>query len=128
MHGLSLKPEYGVAWRQAFVRGGHYVEQLTCVSCHMPYATLSSTPAGALVVGPIGRMGDLRRLPDQYRFGGLSRDLCSSADGQSVLKDAGGKAAVTVDFACLRCHNDVGTFRLSVETASEIAGIMHQSP
>lgn len=112
---------------KTFVRGD-YVEQLTCVSCHMPYATLSSTPAGASVVGARGRMGDLRTHIFRINTDSVDYRGMFSADGQSVLKDAGGKAAVTVDFVCLRCHNDVGTFRLSVETASEIAGIMHQSP
>ena len=44
-----------------------------------------------------------------------------------VVKDANGKAAVTIDFVCLRCHNTENgfPFRLTLKSASEIARGIH---
>jgi len=50
-----------------------------------------------------------------------------TADMTSVQKDTAGRAAVTVDFVCLRCHNTENgyPFRLTVRSASEIALGIH---
>ncbi len=50
-----------------------------------------------------------------------------SPDGSSVLLDDQGRAAVTVDFVCLRCHNGVGAFEISLPLAADIARDMHAS-
>jgi len=69
--------------------------EVECEDCHMPYATKS---AQALGVGE----GDLQTHifyidtdPNANMF---------TADGKFVNLDDNGKAAVTMDFACKRCH------------------------
>jgi len=43
-----------------------------------------------------------------------------------VARDANGRAAVTLDFVCLRCHNGVGNaFELTVTSASAVTATMH---
>jgi hypothetical protein len=111
---------------KSFVRGD-YTEALRCESCHMPYATRSASHAGPEVVGDLGRMADVRthifRInTDPTDYTGMFTD-----DLQQVRKDDQGRAAVTVDFVCLRCHNGVGSaFPLSVESASNVALGMHR--
>ncbi len=108
-------------------RRGDYEEPLTCISCHMPFATLNGSQATAAVVGPIGRMGDTRT--HIFRISTDSADFNSffTAGGTQVARDAQGRAAVTVDFVCLRCHNNVAlpTLAFSVDRASEIAIGLH---
>lgn len=109
-----------------FMRGD-YVEQITCESCHMPYATLSASSAPTEVVGEIGRMGDtqthifrINTTPSDYR-------AFFSGDGSAVVKDGEGRAAVTLDFVCFRCHNGVGNAGTisSLDLASGVASEMH---
>jgi len=52
-----------------------------------------------------------------------------TADGQQLARDAGGKAAVTVDMVCLRCHNGGGSaFALNLRAAAAIAEGIHNPP
>lgn len=107
---------------------GDYVEALACESCHMPYTGRSNSVATAASVGSTGgRMGDVRghifRIDTQNSV--YTETL--SADGTSVLKDAQGRAAVTPDFVCLRCHNGVGNvFELTPTGATQIIQGMHR--
>lgn len=110
---------------KVFIRDG-YVESLSCESCHMPFATKSATAASTDVVGDVGRMGDTRT--HIFRIDTKTTDYTSmfTPDGGEVTKDAQGRAAVTVDFVCLRCHNGVGNaFALTVDSASAIGNGMH---
>jgi hypothetical protein len=108
-----------------FVRGD-YTEEVTCVSCHMPYATKSAAVASADVVGPLARVGDIRTHLWFINTDNANYTAMFSADGTQVKKDADGHAAVTLDFVCLRCHNDKGNaFGLNVLQASDIAFDMH---
>lgn len=69
--------------------------RVACVECHMPFATLAGQPLGPF-------KGDRRTHIfniDTNRFGNMF-----SADGNFVKLDADGQAAVTLDFACQRCH------------------------
>ncbi len=109
---------------KVFVRGD-YTETLTCESCHMPYATRTSSAASTAVVGPNGRMGDTRTHIFRISREAADFNTFFSGPGDSVLKDSDGRAAVTVDFVCLRCHNGVGTFNLTVSRAAEIAPNLH---
>ena len=106
---------------------GDYVEQLSCESCHMPFATKSATSAGADVVGDSGRMGDTRTHIFRINPDATSHDQFFSQDGSAVAKDAEGRAAVSLDFVCLRCHNGVGNAAAFTSTTilSDVARNMH---
>lgn len=112
---------------KVFVRGD-YTETLSCESCHLPYATRSAANATASVVGSKGRMADVRT--HIFRITTDNRDFTNffTPDGKQVARDANGKAALTVDFVCLRCHNEVAmpNLALSVARAAEIAINVHR--
>ena len=111
-----------------FVRGSH-TEPLDCESCHMPYATKSAAAASEAVVGVLGRAGDIRThifrvRTDESDFAGMF-----SEDGSRVVGGPSGRVGVTLDFVCLRCHNDVGNafgFDGGLRTASGIASGYHE--
>jgi hypothetical protein len=114
---------------KTFVRG-EYAEELRCASCHMPFATKSVTAATPAIVGATGRMGDVRS--HIFRIDARNVDFTAmfGADAGRVVTDSQGRAAVTVDFVCLRCHTDETAahntaFPLSLEFASEIAQRIH---
>lgn len=110
---------------KVFVRDD-YTETLSCESCHMPYATKSAAAAGEAVVGNLGRMGDTKT--HIFRINTLAVDYTRmfTDEGKAVAKDSRGRAAVTTDFVCLRCHNGIGSaFELTVESAASIAKDMH---
>jgi hypothetical protein len=108
---------------------GDYTEPLTCVSCHMPFATRTASAATDAVVGDRGRMGDTRT--HIFRIDVSTEDCAAlfSADQTHVATDAEGRAAVPLGFVCLRCHNNASTpnsaFPLPEGLASEIATRMH---
>ncbi|MEW6251695.1 MAG: multiheme c-type cytochrome [Planctomycetota bacterium] len=116
---------------KTFVRGS-YVEPLTCESCHMPYVTKSATNAPASVVGQTGRMGDTRTHIFRINTNPVDFRGMFTADLLAVARDEQGRAAVTVDFVCLRCHTDNtaadnSAFVLPLDSASEIALQIHQT-
>jgi hypothetical protein len=79
--------------------------RVACVECHMPFATLSGQQLAPF-------KGDRRTHIfniDTNPFGNMF-----SADGNFVNLDANGKAAVTLDFACQRCHGGHSLNVLSV--------------
>lgn len=105
---------------------GDYTETVNCQSCHMPLAGLSVSSAPASLVGDLARIGDVRahifRIDTQHP--GYSAMF--TADGTAVQKDAAGRAAVTVDFVCLRCHHGEGNvFPLTLDGAVTIARQIH---
>jgi uncharacterized CHY-type Zn-finger protein len=112
---------------KVFTRG-NYSETLTCESCHMPFATRSASSASPDVVGPQGRMADTRTHIFRISTAPADYRTFLTDDGRQVRRDAEGRAAVTVDFVCLRCHNDIGTFGLRLERAAEIAQRIHDLP
>jgi len=109
-----------------FVRGD-YSEDLTCVSCHMPFVTVSATSASSEVVGEVGRMGDTRTHIFRINTAPVDFHAFFSGDGASVVEDEEGRAAVTLDFVCFRCHNDIGNAGTndSLDLASGVASNMH---
>ncbi len=108
-------------------RRGGYTEPLECQSCHMPYATRTASSATPAVVGAAGRMGDTRTHIFRIDTRPVPYPRMLTASGSAVRIDALGRAAVTVDFVCLRCHNAIGSaFELTLEQAAEIASVMHQ--
>lgn len=84
---------------------------IECEDCHMPYATLSAQPLGP-------HKGDKRT----HIFTVDTRAGVSmfTEDGSMVKLDEDGKAAVTLDFTCQRCHG--GT---PVETLARFAKGFH---
>jgi hypothetical protein len=106
---------------------GNITEKVDCPSCHMPLTGVLHAAAGPDVVGTLGgRAGDERghifRIDTQHA---TIADMFS-ADGTHVVKDAEGRAAVTPDFACLRCHNGLGSaFVISAQGADVIGTGMH---
>ncbi|RMF81824.1 MAG: hypothetical protein D6744_06740, partial [Planctomycetota bacterium] len=111
---------------EVFTRGD-YTEEVTCVSCHMPFATKSATKASADVVGEEGRMGDTRTHIFRIDTREVDYNSMFTDDGSEVVRDDQGRAAVTLDFVCLRCHNDIGTFKLQLRFAADIANGFHDN-
>ncbi len=49
-----------------------------------------------------------------------------TADGSQVILDSNGKAAVTLDFVCLRCHHGLGSaFKLDLHGVAMVAPAIH---
>lgn len=105
---------------------GDYVEQVTCESCHMPFASAVGEPAGPELVGDQARIGDSRSHIFRIQSGVHNYTSMFTADGSQVRLDDEGRAAVTVDFICLRCHHGNGNaFSLTIRSAGEISVGMH---
>ncbi|MHC4441712.1 MAG: multiheme c-type cytochrome [Planctomycetota bacterium] len=124
----SCHSDQNMAFHQdkVFVNGD-YVEYLDCESCHMPYATKSAAiaPAGEEFAGD-GRIGDTKTHIFSINTNPVDYTAMFTSDLSAVNKDADGRASVTVDFVCMRCHNDVGNaFKLTVKSASDIALLLH---
>lgn len=107
---------------------GGVTESLTCESCHMPFAGRDSVNSPPKDIGPIARQGDVRTHIFRINTSPASYTSFFTADGSEVALDADGRSAVTVDFVCLRCHNGVAVFNLSLARAAEIAARIHQLP
>jgi hypothetical protein len=114
---------------RVFVRGDD-VEPLSCESCHMSRAGKNASSATtAPLDGTVGRIGDTRT--HLVLIDTLERDFTAmfSADGGAVLTGADGRAAVTLDFVCLRCHDGEGSaFALTLDGAGAIADGIHDPP
>jgi len=112
---------------KVFVRGD-YTEALSCESCHMPFATKSAAAASQDVVGSLGRVGDMRTHVFRISTEPDGFNALFTADGTAVRKQPDGRAAITVDFVCLRCHNGIGNaFELpSVEVTAGLASLLHE--
>ena len=105
---------------------GEYTEQLDCRSCHMPLIGRSNTSVDATVFGAEARVGDVRGHIFRINTTAADSSAFFTADGSAVQLDSEGRAAVTVDFVCLRCHNEAGgAFPLALEGALLIAQDMH---
>ncbi len=113
---------------KVYSRSDGYSEALTCESCHMSYTVKSATNVSAALVGSVARIGDVRSHIIRISTQPVDYKSFFAADGKSVQRDAEGNAAVTVDFACIRCHNGNGLFELSVTRAAEIAQNVHRLP
>jgi hypothetical protein len=109
-----------------YIRADH-TEPVTCESCHMPYTGRSNAVAAPAYFATVpGRAGDVRG--HIFRIDTQSADFNAmfTPGGDAVQKDTQGRAAVTVDFVCLRCHHETGNaFPLTLEGARRIADGMH---
>lgn len=111
-----------------FTRPDGYTEALSCESCHMPYAALKATTGTPAVFGDAARVGDTRSHIFRISADPAGAASMFTADGSQVVRDSDGRAAVTVDFVCLRCHNGNGIFELRLDRAAEIAPRLHDFP
>lgn len=105
-----------------------YAEELTCESCHMPFAVKAATSATAAFAGPLARIGDTRSHIFRITTQPIDYTGFLAPGGSQVATDPEGRAALSVDYVCLRCHNDVALPNLSfsVERAAEIAIGVHK--
>ena len=119
---------------KVFVADNGYTETLACQSCHMPLATATGSARLVPVLDFDGepRGDNQARIADTrthiFRINTDDADYTAmfNSAGDQVLRDPQGRAAVTVDFVCQRCHNGTGNaFGLERDFASEIAFGMH---
>ncbi len=93
-------------------------KNIDCVDCHMPMAGKSAI---GKQVGN-GWRGDVKTHIWAINTDPVSRDSMFTTDGKYVRLDENGLAAVTLDFACLNCHQDK-----DLTWASTYAKNMHQT-
>ena len=93
----------------------------------MPLAARDATSTIAASNG--GRIGDTRTHFMRIDTEGHDYQSFFTEDGSEVALDSNGKAVVTVDFVCLRCHNGKGNaFLLDFDAASMVAVGVHRTP
>ncbi len=91
---------------------------LECVDCHMPEAAKSAI---GKAVGN-GWEGDVASHIWAINTDPVPKDSMFTADGSAVKLDENGLAAVTLDFVCLRCHQDE-----TVDWAASYAEGIHEN-
>jgi len=99
---------------ESFMQNAMYDYGVTCQDCHMPFASKSAIPLGA-------HQGDVKTHIFYINTDPLDKSAMFSEDGSEVLLDAEGKAAVTLDFVCQRCHESA-----SLEELSKFAQDFHE--
>ena len=97
---------------------------IDCVDCHMAPATKSAV---GMQVGN-GWRGDVPTHIFKINTAAVTKDAMFTTDGGSVALDADGIAAVTLDFACLRCHDSkdvawAATYADSIHQKGIVTGI-----
>jgi hypothetical protein len=100
---------------ESFSKTSMYDYGVTCNDCHMPFATKS-----AQALGP--NQGDVQTHIFYINTDPVDRSAMFTEDGGQVLLDDDGKAAVTLDFVCQRCHETA-----SLEELSKFAKDFHDS-
>lgn len=107
---------------KVFRRQDGYAEVLSCESCHMSYG-VKRFSSGAF---GLGGAGDTRT--HLFRINTQPQTFAAATDEAGNLRlDGVGRAGMTVDRVCLRCHNDAvdGLFSLTVARAAEIGPNLH---
>ncbi|MFQ5491928.1 MAG: multiheme c-type cytochrome [Phycisphaerae bacterium] len=108
---------------------GDYTEALACTSCHMSLASKTAISATQeRTNGNGGRIGDTRThvMWINTEPVGLT-DVLGAEDGVWPT-DEQGRAAITLDFICLRCHTGLGNaFPLNLAAAAGIAPNLHDT-
>jgi len=95
---------------------GH--DALECFDCHMPFTAKSATSTGAGVY----LKGDLRGHRVRIAVTDLAAaDTMFNAEGTALAGDF-----VTLDFACLQCHNGVDASQQDLGWAAANAESMHE--
>lgn len=78
------------------------VKDIDCTTCHMPMASKSAV---GMQVGN-GWRGDVPTHIMAINTDPVTKDAMFNSEGNLVVLDAEGLAAVTMDFACLQCHTN----------------------
>jgi opacity protein-like surface antigen len=91
---------------ESFMESSMYDYGVTCNDCHMPFASKS-----AAALGP--NQGDVRTHIFYINTDPVDRSAMFTEDGSEVLLDSEGKASVTLDFVCQRCHETASLEELS---------------
>jgi hypothetical protein len=101
---------------------GNGMEEVDCIECHMPYIGKNADKVNDY-------MGDIRGHLFQ-----ILREPVYAADnvhdeGGSLYwnQDQFGQASVTLDYACLGCHEEIGE-NLTMQEAFEYATRIHDRP
>jgi hypothetical protein len=112
---------------KVFTSATGYTETLTCESCHMPFAALVGNPVPPSVVGEFAHIGDIRSHVFRISSDQADYHAALTPDGESLKLDSQGRAALTADFVCLRCHNSVSlpNIAFTPQRAGEIACCVH---
>jgi hypothetical protein len=90
---------------ESFSKTSMYDYGVTCEDCHMPYATKSAKALGPYEGDLQTHIFYINTDPDANMF---------TDDGGFVALDDDGKAAVTMDFACKRCHETASLDELAL--------------
>lgn len=109
---------------------GTYSEPMSCESCHMPFGGLSGVPAPVSAVGGTAHVGTVRS--HIFRIDAGNADFASQVSGGVYQTDAEGRAAITLDVVCGRCHGQGVTeenngFPLPLDLLPRIAPTLHSS-
>ena len=100
-----------------------------CVDCHMPAANKSAV---SIEYANGGARGDIASHLWRINTAAVPRDSMFTPNGDFLRPDASGKPSITLDFACLGCHQDPDeTLRWASEHAQSIhapAGTAAQQP
>jgi len=99
-------------------------KNVECQTCHMPKASKSAV---GKQVGN-GWKGDVATHIWKIDTRPVTRDSMFTSDGGQVRLDGSGKAAVTLDFVCLQCHQDktvkwAATYADSIHEKGIVTGI-----
>jgi hypothetical protein len=97
----------------SYAKTSMYDYQVACNDCHMPLATKSGQVTGPFQGDVKTHIFRINTDPDVNMF---------TEDGAFVALDDEGRAAVTLDFACQRCHETA-----SLEELSKFAKDFHDS-
>ncbi|MHC5027384.1 MAG: cytochrome c3 family protein [Planctomycetota bacterium] len=94
---------------------------IQCTDCHMPYMGKSAAAFNEFT-------GDIRGHLFQIMTDPIAAEDNVYADGSNLYwnQDANGDAFVTLDYACLGCHTDIGS-DLTLAEAAEYAVNIHGS-
>ena len=91
---------------ETYMDNAMYDYGVTCNDCHMPFATKSAQPQGP-------NMGDVQTHIFYINSDPVDKNAMFTEDGSAVLLDTEGKASVTLDFVCQRCHENASLEELS---------------
>ncbi len=106
----ACHPNLDLALHQGFVfRQGDYVEPVTCVSCHMPFAVRTRADnLIALTNGRTIRLGDTQSHIFRLDPGVNSLAQMFTGDGTAIARDQSGQASISTCYVCQRCHTGLG--------------------
>ncbi len=97
---------------ESYINNPMYDYDVECKDCHMPFASKSATQAGEFEGDLKTHIFYINTDPDASMF---------TETGEFVALDDEGKAAVTLDFVCKRCHESEDIHELA-KTAKNFHG------